>query len=81
MEDNIVNSEKSNVSVIEKIVSFFLPLIGLILYLCLKDNRNNPNEYIRFACLGVITGVLLISLSTCVGCVGCASALGAAASY
>lgn len=78
MENNIINSEKHEVSTLEMIVSFFFPLIGIILYLCTKDNRSNPNEYIRFACLGFILGVLLTCLSTCVGCV---SVFGAAASY
>jgi hypothetical protein len=78
MENNIVTSEKNKVSTIEKVVSFFFPLIGLILYLCMTDTREDPNEYIRFAGLGFITAVVLTCLSTCVGCV---ATLGAAASY
>lgn len=81
MESNIVNSSKIEVSTLEKVISFLLPLIGIILYLCVKDNRNNPNEYLRFACLGFITGVLLTCLTTCVGCVGAIGAIGTASPY
>lgn len=81
MENNSVTSEMHEVSMIEKVVSFFFPLIGVILYLCVKDSRNNPNEYIRFACLGFITGVLLTCLTTCVGCVGAIGTIGAVSPY
>lgn len=81
MENNIVNSEKIAVSVLEKVISFLFPLIGLILYLCVKDNRSNPNAYLRFAGLGVMTAVLLTWLSTCVGCAATIGAMGAAAPY
>lgn len=75
MENEIVNMPKAEVSVLEKIVSFLFPIIGLILYLVFTNERENPKEYLRFAGLGIVIGILLTCLSTCVGCV---SVIGAA---
>ena len=77
MENQNTSLEKNAVSAIEKIISFFFPLLGVILYLCFKGERDKPGEYLRFAGYGVLTCVLLTCLTTCVGCVG---ALGAASS-
>lgn len=41
-----------------KLISFLFPIVGVILYFVNKDDRKNPKDYLIWALIGFIIGVV-----------------------
>lgn len=41
-----------------KLVSFLFPIIGMILYFVNKNDHKNPNDYLTWALIGFVIGVI-----------------------
>lgn len=53
---------KSNVGIVELIISFLIPLVGIILFAIRKDNVDNPLSYLVSATFGFAACVIILLL-------------------
>ncbi len=61
-------NEKTNVSITAIVCSFLFPLVGFILYFVNRKKVEDPNDYLKAAFWGIVTGFIIrIVVMTVVG--------------
>ena len=63
-QEETMSDELEEVGFGGKLISFLIPIVGVILYFVNKNERKNPNDYLVWALVGFIIGLICNLMTT-----------------